>query len=82
MQKITICLGSSCYTRGNNDTIKSIQVFLAENNLESAVNFKGELCSCNCKAGPNIKVGDQAFHNIDATAAIAIIKDNLQITSN
>lgn len=77
--EITICLGSSCYTRGNNETIKLIQAFIAENKIEDLINFKGELCSCNCKSGPNLKVNDQTHHNIDALSAITIIKDNLKI---
>ena len=76
-EDITICLGSSCYTRGNNATITAIQAFLEENNIAEEVNFKGELCSCNCKSGPNLKVGDKTHHNIDVAAAIAIIKDCL-----
>ena len=70
---ITICLGSSCYTRGNDETIKSIQLYLEETGNKDRVNFKGELCSCNCKSGPNLKINDKIHHNIDQNSAIAIL---------
>lgn len=79
--EITICLGSSCYTRGNNEVIKTIQRFIIENKIENLVNFKGELCSCNCKSGPNLKIGETTHRNINAASAIAIINDTIQLKS-
>lgn len=80
--EITICLGSSCYTRGNNQVIKTIQHFISENKIENLVNFKGELCSCNCKSGPNLKIGETTYKDINAASAIAILKDTLQLKNH
>ncbi len=72
---ITICLGSSCFTRGNDETMKAIQNYLEETGIKDKVNFKGELCSCNCKSGPNLKINEKTYHNITPTLAISILKE-------
>jgi len=56
MDTIVICLGSSCFARGNKTSLEAIQDFLAKHNLEDQVEFKGELCSQNCSIGPNMKI--------------------------
>lgn len=36
---ITICLGSSCFSRGNKSVLEIVKTFLKEHNLESEVFF-------------------------------------------
>ncbi len=36
-KEIVICLGSSCFARGNKQTVKIIQDYLKNNNLEKDV---------------------------------------------
>ena len=54
--EIVICLGSSCFSRGNKQMLKAIQTYLKENNLCDKVNFHGGHCFGNCADGPSIKV--------------------------
>ncbi len=78
---ITICLGSSCYTRGNDETMKAIQNYLEEAGIKDKVNFKGELCSNNCKNGPNLKIDGKIHHQITPELAISILKEYIENNS-
>ena len=43
-RRISICLGSSCFARGNNANIAVVKQFLADRGLEAEVTFTGQLC--------------------------------------
>lgn len=53
-----ICLGSSCFSRGNKDVVAFIKEYLKKNHLEDKVIFKGARCMGNCSKGPNMKIGE------------------------
>ncbi|MCF8226755.1 MAG: NAD(P)H-dependent oxidoreductase subunit E [Bacteroidales bacterium] len=61
---IQICMGSSCFSRGNARTLKTIQNYLKEHNLEGDVILKGNHCFENCSNGPVLKINDQLNENI------------------
>ncbi|MGQ1909479.1 (2Fe-2S) ferredoxin domain-containing protein [Marinifilum sp. RC60d5] len=73
--EITICLGSSCFSRGNGKTLKAINAFLEENKLKDKVFFHGELCTGNCAKGPILKVDDQLYEEIDSESVIEILSE-------
>lgn len=64
MTEITICLGSSCFARGNKQSVRIISDYLKEHNLEDKVLFHGEHCMGKCEKGPIIKVNDKIYENI------------------
>ena len=47
-RQIRICLGSSCFSRGNNTNLGAIKKYLSENNLEAEIDFCGHLCEELC----------------------------------
>ncbi|MGD0341047.1 MAG: NAD(P)H-dependent oxidoreductase subunit E [Bacteroidales bacterium] len=51
-----ICLGSSCFSRGNKDVVIFIRDYLKKNHLEDKVIFKGGRCMKNCSNGPNLMI--------------------------
>lgn len=59
--EIQICLGSSCFARGNKKMVQIIQHFLTQNHLEDRVIFHGAHCFGHCGEGPMIKIGDTLF---------------------
>lgn len=73
--EITICLGSSCFSKGNGETQKQINAFLEENKLKDKVFFRCELCTGNCLKGPILKVGDELYEDVDLDCAIAILNE-------
>ena len=54
MVSITICMGSSCFSRGNNRNLASVQAWLTANGREAEVALKGCRCGNKCAEGPNI----------------------------
>ena len=73
---IKICLGSSCFSRGNNNSLEQIKQYLKDNNLKEEVDFRGELCSGNCKHGPVLKINGQIFYEIDQKSIHKILDNH------
>jgi len=59
--EVIICLGSSCFARGNKATLKVIEKYLKENNLIDKVFFHGGHCFGKCAEGPVVKI-DETIH--------------------
>lgn len=73
--KIIICLGSSCYNRGNQHVLEVIKKYLSENNLKEKVDFRGQLCSGNCAHGPVLHINDKTYKEIDENTAIRLLDE-------
>jgi NADH:ubiquinone oxidoreductase subunit E len=71
--KLIICLGSSCYSRGNQDTLEAIKSYLNQHKLKDRVDFRGHLCSGDCANGPIMRFNDKKYEHIDAVKAIKIL---------
>lgn len=54
--EMQICLGSSCFSRGNKDVVMFIREYLRENHLEDRVIFRGGRCMGRCNNGPNLTI--------------------------
>ena len=59
-----ICLGSSCFSRGNKELVTFIREYLKKNYLEDKVVFKGDRCMGRCSKGHNIRIGDKVIEGI------------------
>ena len=81
MITITICMGSSCFSRGNAETAAFIQQYVAENKLQDRVTVRGCLCEGECRNGPNIRVDNTLYENVSGDMAINIIKRQLEVES-
>jgi len=73
MTTIEICLGSSCFARGNNRNLAVIQDYLKKNGLEDRVKLRGDLCHGNCKEGPNMVVDGERYTQVDPNTCIDIL---------
>ena len=70
---IKVCMGSSCFARGNAKNLKLIQKFIEDNNLEAEVELTGLRCCDNCSKGPNISIDDTDYNNIDQGSLLDIL---------
>ena len=61
---ITICLGSSCFSRGNRHTLELIKSYLKEHGLEDKVFFRGDLCDGLCEQGPILKIDGKVYKHV------------------
>lgn len=76
--EITICLGSSCFARGNKKTVKMIENYIKEKKIENKIYYHGAHCCGQCEKGPIIKINNQIFENITPDNVIEILEQNLQ----
>lgn len=73
LTSITICMGSSCFSRGNNRNIEVIQDYIASQSLSPGVELTGHLCEGHCKAGPNVTLNGTMHHQVDPIVIIGLL---------
>lgn len=79
MKTVTICMGSSCFSRGNSMVAEAIQRFVADKGLQDRVAIRGCLCEGECKNGPNIRIDEKLYANVSADTVIDIISRELEV---
>lgn len=72
--RIVICMGSSCYSRGNQVSLELIKAYLSENKSEAKIDFKGQLCSERCSRGPVLIINDVVYQGVQPGNVINILK--------
>ena len=65
--KMVICIGSSCFARGNAENVKITEEFLAKRGLsdEVDIDLSGGLCTGNCADGPIVIVNDKVYRHVE-----------------
>lgn len=76
---LVICLGSSCFARGNKEIVQLIRKFLEEHELNRKVNFRGKHCFGHCENGPNLMINNRqvehvSMENIESILTEAFLK--------
>ncbi len=61
---ITVCMGSSCFARGNSQILTFIESYIKENNLATKIDLIGSSCEGRCTTGPNIKIGSTTYRSV------------------
>ncbi|MDY6801546.1 MAG: NAD(P)H-dependent oxidoreductase subunit E [Bacteroidota bacterium] len=74
-KEIIICLGSSCFSRGNKQTVQIIKQYIKDHQLEDKVYFHGSHCFENCENGPTIKVDDKVYQNVTSDNIIYLLDE-------
>jgi NADH:ubiquinone oxidoreductase subunit E len=72
-----ICLGSSCFSRGNKDVVMFIRDYLKRNHLEDKVIFKGARCMDHCSHGPNLMINDEIIEEVTIVRIEGILEKEL-----
>lgn len=80
MVDVSICMGSSCFSRGNRENLKAILDYVKVNGLESecVVSLSGVLCMGCCSEGPNITIDGNVYNVSDTASAIELLKGCLK----
>lgn len=76
--EIIICLGSSCFSRGNKQVVQVIKEYLKKHHLEEVVNFKGNHCFSNCVEGPVVKINNKEYFQVDEEKIVHILNQYFQ----
>lgn len=54
--EVTICMGSSCFARGNGGNLELLEAFISEHGLEAEITLAGSRCEGRCAEGPNMVI--------------------------
>jgi NADH:ubiquinone oxidoreductase subunit E len=72
--EMQICLGSSCFSRGNKDVVMYIKEYLRRNHLEDRVIFKGARCMGLCSNGPNLIINGITIEGVTLSKIESILE--------
>ena len=76
--EVCICMGSSCFSRGNNSVLTVLKDYLKNAGLEEAVKLQGCLCMDMCKRGPNISIDSKRYDKVDAATVVDVLRHRLK----
>jgi len=62
--EIKICMGSSCFARGNDKNLEYIENFIKENNLDAQLELYGARCENLCSDGPSIVINEKRYEKV------------------
>ena len=80
MDKITVCMGSSCFGKGNQAAAEAVTRFIEEHKLEDKIEVAGCLCGNHCAEGPNIMINDKLISGVSDQSIGAVIAQELGLT--
>ena len=75
--RIKICMGSSCFRRGNRKNLEFIEACIEEHECAAEVELVGSRCEEECCKGPNIQINGQMFHEVNEEMLFDLIKRNM-----
>ena len=76
---VELCMGSSCFARGNSGILMGLEQYIEENGLSDKVELEGHLCLGKCSTGPHMRIGNREFQGIsDPDAAADLIRAALE----
>jgi biotin synthase len=70
---IKVCMGSSCYARGNSRNLEVIQTFLSQSRVASSVELVGHLCQGHCHNGPNVTINGRSYQEVDPVNLLDVL---------
>ena len=73
--RVSVCLGSSCFARGNGALLPELQDQIGRRGLTEAVELRGHLCSDACSSGPWVRIGDREIRACDSGETLDTIVD-------
>lgn len=77
-KEIIICLGSSCFARGNKELMKFIEKYLRQKKVTDKVTFRGDHCFEKCTEGPNLMIDGKIYHGVNKDNVIDFLMDGLK----
>lgn len=62
---INVCMGSSCFARGNAANLEFIENYIKDNGLEAQIDLSGSRCEGKCVTGPNIIINGVEYTEVN-----------------
>lgn len=71
-------MGSSCYSRGNSETVTILEDFIKRENLKERVELEGKLCMKACSKGPTVIIDDKRYEGIHPHCITDLLRHHLE----
>jgi NADH:ubiquinone oxidoreductase subunit E len=71
---VCFCMGSSCFSRGNNRMVSAVKNQLTRQGLADRVAIEGHLCEGLCKDGPNVTIDGEMQHHAEPVEVVEAIQ--------
>ena len=75
MVSVTICMGSSCFSRGNNRNLDAVRAWLTAQGRSAEVELKGCRCGNACGVGPNIWINGTCHSGVTPEAVPELLEN-------
>lgn len=75
-----ICLGSSCFSRGNREVVQVIREFLKKNHIDDKVILRGARCMDRCSEGPWVIINGKTFAQTNVQDIEKILEKEFAVT--
>ncbi len=62
--EIKICMGSSCFARGNDENLEYIENYIEKKGLAAKIELTGARCENKCASGPNITIDGKCYNEV------------------
>jgi NADH:ubiquinone oxidoreductase subunit E len=70
---LQICLGSSCFSRGNRKIVKIVEEYIKVNDLAGKVYFHGSHCFSKCENGPTLLADGIYYHHLTEDSVTEVL---------
>lgn len=75
---IELCMGSSCFARGNAKALENLERYIEKHNLADRIDISGHLCLGTCSDGPNMKIGGVLHQNVRPESVVPLVQQALE----
>ena len=72
--EVTLCMGSSCFARGNAENLERLRRFALNHRGRIALRLTGSLCQSQCGNGPNLEIGGEAHPGVSQQEIDALLR--------
>ena len=76
--RIRICMGSSCFRRGNRKNLEFIESYIDNHGCAAEVELVGSRCEEECRKGPNIQINGQMFHGVNQEMLFDLLQRHIE----
>lgn len=74
---IALCMGSSCFARGNNVLLETLEDLVASRGWGGKIALSGLRCENRCSEGPNLKIDGVLYQAMDEGALLDLLERKL-----
>lgn len=79
--RVSVCMGSSCFARGNGQTTRALLRHVKDSKLEDEVELEGLLCEGKCSCGPNLRIDGRIYHGVTPAAVLDLLSHHVKARS-